>query len=236
MGMGIGANDVSNMMNKAQSVGYAQTLRADQQIKETDRSRETERARDANPEASTVSNTQNVGSSAGATRTGAARRNGEEARGLQRLNRGSVEWQQERDSENGTDWLPPSLQPQSRTAGANNANNIPYWLSYRPEQKVEENPTSAHRRLLNGLKNMCHTEIQQYVKTNEPPYAKKALREIYGVLRNEVDGGSGEPAAHQTLGGEPSGISGQNWQRAESSLQMLDNPPVEAGAAFEMVA
>jgi hypothetical protein len=233
--MGIGAQDAANMMNKSQMVGNTQALRADQQIKETDKSRESEKARDADPE-STAENTTSVGSSSGANRTGDVRKNGQEARGLHRLGRGQVEWQ-DQEKNKGSEWLPPNLRPQAKSAGTSNAYNIPYWLmSSRGEKPGEDNPASSHRRLLNGLRNMVHTEIQQYIKSNEPPYAKKTLREIYNVLGEDSDSGQQSAPASQNAAGEVAGLTNTNWTRAQATVAMLENEQPEPGEAFEMVA
>ncbi|MBM3463406.1 MAG: hypothetical protein FJX76_15005 [Armatimonadetes bacterium] len=225
------------MMNKSSMVGYTQHLRADQQVKETDKSKETEKARDSDAEATTAENTTSVGSSSGASRTNQARRNGQEAGGLHRLGRGQVEWQnQERNQ--GSEWLPPTLRPQAKGAGGN-AYNVPYWLlSNGSEQPHSENPQAAHKRLLNGLKNMVHTEIQQYIKSNEPPYAKKTLREIYNVLQDDsapVQAGP-RPSQNQNLNGDPVGFTATNFRRAQSTFAMLHDESAGPGEEFESVA
>ncbi len=234
MGMNVGAQNMASMMSKAQQVGFAQQLRTDQTVKETDRQRETEAARDSDPESSTASNTRSVGSSSGANRAQVGRGLGqEEARGLSRLERGGVEWQ-EQEKNQGSEWLPPSLRPQAKGAGTSNAFNIPYWLEKRDQQQESESPLAAHRKLLTGLKNMVNTEIQQYVKSNEPPYAKKTLREIYNVLQEESTGGA--PPQQHNVTGEVAGLNAKNWSQAQNTFNMLENPQPELGEAFEMVA
>lgn len=235
MGMGIGANDATNMMNKSSMVGFTQKLGADQQIKESDRAKEAEQARESDPESTTASNTRSVSSSSGAGRSQESRRMGQESRGLGRLNRGTVEWQDEEKNQGGG-WLPPSLRPQSQTAGTANQFNIPHWLmSQKANQPGADTPLTTHRKLLNGLKAMVNIEIQQYVKANEPPYAKKTLREIYNVLGEEASASS-TPKKPLTTNGEPAGLNNANWQRAQSVFNMLENPPPEPGEAFEQVA
>jgi len=232
MGMAVGANDMANMMNKSQMVGHTQNIRATEHVKETDKARETEAARDADPESSTAENTTSVGSSSGASRTQLQDRGRHDLRGLQRLGRGQVEWQDEQQNQ-GSEWLPPSLRPQARGAGSSPL-NIPYWLQSQPKQQADGDPSASHRRLLNGLRNMVSTEIQQYVKSNEPPYAKKTLREIYTVLDEDTNGVP--PAQKRNVTGDPGGLTVGNWRRAWTTQQQIDNPQPDPGEAFEAVA
>jgi len=231
--MNIGSNDAMNMAAKSQMVGYTQSLRPDQQIRETDKSQEIEKARDADAESTTASNTLHVGSSTGAVRTQPRRRSGPESGALQRTGVGRTDWDSE--SGQGSEWLPPSLRPQSRTAGASNEWNVPYWLAGQHQEPREDSPFVQHRRLLNGLKSYVNIEIQQYVKSNDPPYAKKVLRDIYNVLDDDSGPHTTQPT-RPGITGEPTGLTGPNWSRAESTIAMLENPPVEPGEALDMVA
>lgn len=224
---------MNNMIAKSQMVGQAQQLRVDQTIKETDKTSETEKARTAATESSESSGSKSVNSNSGTARTAPRRRLGQD-QSLQRLGRGQVEWS-EREEE-GQSWLPPSLQPHSKGAGTANDWNIPYWLMAR-EQPQNDSAMSQHKRLLNGLRTMVKTEIDQYTKQNEPLYAKKTLREIYSVLKD--DGGSlsaPPPQSAFTMANEPAGFTQANIRRARNTFDMLENPRPAPGEAFEMVA
>lgn len=232
MGMTVGANDVNNMLNKSQMLGHTQQLRTDQTVKETDKQRETEKARTAG-ESTDSSGSKSVNSNSGTARTASRRRLGTEQQGVQRLGRGQVEWG-EREQES-SEWLPPSLQPHSKGAGSSNEWNIPYWLTSQ-EQPHSDSPMAQHKRLLNGLRTMVKTEIEQYTKQNEPIYAKKTLREIFSVLSDDDAGVKSGPRNTTTLAGEPSGYTHGNVRRARGLFDMLENPRPQPGEGFEMVA
>jgi hypothetical protein len=237
--MQVNANDAANLVYKSQMVGMQQNLRTDQTVKETQKQQETERARDSNPESSGQDGL-SVGSSSGAVRTTPQKKNQQQSvQGQQKLYRGSVEWGDTSKPQQGDEWLPPSLRPQSRQAGTSNSYNVPYWLMNnnlpgQSQNQQNESPQATHRRLLNGLKNMVNIDIQQYVKSNDPPYAKKTLREIYNVLTED------NPQAPQPgkpgLTGEPAGLSSNNWVRAHTTMSLIENPPPTPGEGFEMVA
>ena len=232
--MNIGANDVSTMLNKSSMVGQAQQLRVDQKVKETEKPAASEEARDADPESTTADNNQTVGSGAGATRPQQARRFGQGMEGLRGLNRGTVEWQNQGSGKGGA-WLPPHLMPQARGAGTEF--NIPYWLRMQQqEQKQAESPEANQRKFLNSLRSMIHTEIQQYVKANNPPYAKKTLREFHSLLSDDV-GPTFLSVQNQgkRLSGETSGYNRKNWESLENVYTMFQNPP-EPGSELSMVA
>jgi hypothetical protein len=231
--MNIGANDVSTMLSKSTMVGGNPQLSNSSLVKETDKQRETEKARDADPESSSANDTQTVSTNSGANRSGQTRRFGQD-QSLQRLGRGSVQWQ-DQEGHQGSEWLPPSLRPQAKGAGTSNAFNVPYWLySKHTEETQEDNPLVAHKRLLNCLKGMVHNDIQQYVRSNNPPYPKRTLREFHSLLSE----GASEPVRTQSafqMSGERMGLTRQNWERQQSIATMFSDPP-EPGSGFEMVA
>jgi len=225
--MAVGAQDFAHMMNKSQMVGNTQNLNVTQQVRELEKQREAEAARDADPD-STAQDTTRVSSSSGTRRTGESRRLGQDSGALQRLGRGRVEWQ---DSEHGqgAEWLPPSLRPQSKTAGSG-PYNIPYWLQTQVRQDTDESPRSAHFRLLNGLRKMVHNEIHQYVKNNEPPYAKKTLRDIFSLLQVEGPPNPApppQPAAYFDV---------YTFDRARAAVQVHENPRNFLGNSYDLVA
>ncbi len=234
MGMSIGAQDTANIAYKSQLAGQPQQLRADQTIKETDKSRETEKTRDSDPESTTSSGSTAVTSSGNARRSENSRKlQGGQDRSVGRLGRGSVEWGE--DTQETGQWLPPGLQPQSRSAGTASNFNIPYWLLNNGDSGQSSSPSAQHQRLLTGLRTMVNNELQQYVKSNEPPYSKKTLRDIHGVLS---DGGSSsaDGSARLTTSGDPGGYNKTNTTRARNTLSIFDQQPKQTGVALEMVA
>lgn len=232
VGMTVGAQDATNLIYKSQMVGVSQNLRTDQKVKETDKQRETEQARTENPESSDTSGSLSVNSNSGSARTAPRRRLGTEDQALHRLGRGQVDWSEQGEQKGGR-WLPPSLQPHSKGAGSTSQWNIPYWLMSK-DAPQDDSPQAQHKKLINALRSMVNTEIQQYTKQNEPLYAKKTLRDIYSVLGEEGPSSGAPPKA--TLTGEPSGYTATNRRRAENAFNMLENPAPEPGEAFEMVA
>jgi hypothetical protein len=233
MSVNIGANDASNVVFKSQMTGVSQNLRSPQSVKETDKSRDTEQTREADPESTPDS--QGVGSAAGTARPTPNKHSGQEFM-LGRLGRGQVQWNE--DAEYGQGWLPAILRPHSRTAGTSNEWNVPYWLLGNEDQHGSDSPMAAHRKLLNGLRSMVNVDIQQYIKSNDPPYAKKTLRDIYNVLNEDGSAGGGVPqgARQQAMTGDPGGLNATNWKRAMATFDLLENPQPELGEAFEMVA
>jgi hypothetical protein len=146
----------------------------------------------------------------------------------QRVGRESVAWQ-EAPSEGA---LPGSLRPQARGASTAGDFNIPFWLHARADQQPRsDSPIVAQRRLLNGLRSMVYTEIQQYTPKNKGTYDKQTLRDFYEVLGDN----SSAPAPTRTAAGDPVGLNARNWGRASSIASIFDDRP-EPGSAFEMVA
>jgi hypothetical protein len=231
--MSVGAQDANNMVFKSQMVGVSQNLRTDQTVKETDKQRETEQARTDNPESAETGGSKNVTSNGGVARTAPRRRMGRDS-SLHRLGHGQVDWSENESGGQGKDWLPPSLQPHSRGAGSANQWNIPYWLMAK-DQPQNDSPIAQHKRLLNGLRTMVNTEIQQYTKQNEPLYAKRTLREIYSVLSEEGPTPQSAPGA-TAVTNDPAGMTPTNFRRAMNTFNMLENPQPQPGEAFEMVA
>lgn len=238
--MSVGAQDANNMIFKSQMVGVSQNLRTDQKVKETDKQREADQARTDNPESTDSAGSKSVTGNGGVARTAPRRRMGSD-QSLRSLGHGQVDWNEGNGEgqTTGSEWLPPSLQPHSKGAGATNQWNIPYWLMSK-DQPQNDSPLAQHKRLLNGLKNMVGTEIQQYTKQNEPLYAKKTLREIYNVLND--DGGSFQqkPTNDQShlsaVTNDPVGMTPSNMRRARATFDMIENPQPQPGDAFEMVA
>ena len=234
MSMSIGAGDAANMVFKSQMTGVSHNLQAPQAIKEADRGRETERTRDADPDAA-AEDAEGAGSSSGATRAETRPRvgSGQDRYRLHRLGRGQADWG---DMEHGQGWLPPTLRPQARTAGTSNPFNVPYWLMQKDEKTGSDNPLAAHRKLLNGLRTMVNVDIQQYIKSNEPPYAKKTLRDIYNVLNDGQAPTGAPPNRESALTGDPTGLNVVNWRRAHATYNLLEFPQPQLGEAFEEVA
>lgn len=223
MGMGVAANDASNLMARAQMTGYTQNLRPDQQIREVDKQRETEAARDADPDSGVGDEPGHVGSSTGATRMQQNRRSGFEP-----LGRGHVEWGERNE---GLD-LPPSLRPQARIAGSTPF-NVPYWLL--PREQPEDSPAARFHRLRDGMRQMVHNEIVQYVKRDDTLYTKKTLRAVYDMLRNPQSSAPAPPPTHNHAG-EVSGLTLANLGRAHAVQQMIEHPAPQPGMMLDWVA
>lgn len=226
------------MLNKACMVGDVQQSRAGQSVSKTKETSDIERARDADGE-STESNGKSVNSSNSSQRTTARRRSGNDQRiGSRNMGRGGVHWgsPEEAGEKTGEEILPPSLRSNFRQAGCTNKWNIPFELLCK-QKNDEESPQAAHSKLLVGLRNMVGLEIAQYCKQNDPPYAKKTLRDIFSVL-NE-DGNSNGCAAGPgllSLTGDPIGLNDTNLARARATFDLLENPRAEPGEVFELVA
>lgn len=235
MGMSVGAQDVNNMLSKSQMIGHTQQLRTEQTVKELDKQKEVEQARTDSSESATSSGSKSVNANSGTARTANRKKMGNEP-GLRELGRGRVEWDESSEKSGGNEWLPPSLQPHSKGAGSTSEWNIPYWLMQTAQTRSEA-PMAQHKRLLNGLRTMVKTEIEQYTKQNEPIYAKKTLREIYSVLNDDAQSTlSPSPRGFATLGGEPAGYNTSNVRRARGMFDILENTRPSPGDGFQMVA
>lgn len=234
MGMAVGAQDVSSMLNKSQMIGHTQQLRTEQTVKELDKQKEIEQARTDSSESATSSGSKSVNSNSGTARTASRRRLGTE-QPLRQLGQGRVEWD-EQEQKSGQDWFPPSLQPHSKGAGSASQWNIPYWLM-QSEQPHSDAPMAQHKRLLNGLRTMVKTEIEQYTKQNEPMYARKTLRDIYSVLSDEAQGArSASPHGFSTMSGDPAGYNQANARKARGMFDIFNSARPSPGDGFRMVA
>lgn len=223
MGMGVAANDATKVMVRAQMTGYTQSLRPDQQIREVDKQREMEAARDADPDSGVGDESGHVGSSTGATRMQPNRRSGFEP-----LGRGQVEWGERNE---GID-LPPSLRPQARSAGSTPF-NLPYWLL--PREQTEDSAAARYHRLRDGMRQMVHNEIIQYVKSDDALYTKKTLRVVYDMLRNPQSPAPAPQPTHN-YAGEVAGLTLANLGRAHAVQQMIENPAPQPGMTLDWVA
>ena len=236
MGMTVGAQDVSNMLNKSQMIGHTQQLRTEQMVKELDKQKEVEQARTDSSESATSSGSKSVNANSGTARTANRKKLGNE-QALRELGRGRVEWDEQSDKSSGKEWLPPSLQPHSKGAGSASEWNIPFWLM-QSDQPRSESPMAQHKRLLNGLRTMVKTEIEQYTKQNDPIYAKKTLREIYSVLSDDGPQAQTTPAARgfATVNGDAAGYTQANVRRARGMFDILEDSRPSPGDGFQMVA
>ena len=228
----LNAGDAANLIFKAQLTNQTQAPRAPQAIKESNRARESERAGETD-EAESLDEGAHEEPAVGLTRREGqpriGRRQDQVGLGFGRRDHageGSVEHE----------WLPPSLQPQARTAGTSNPWNIPYWLARRDDKPSSESPLVAHRRLLNGLKNKVNIDLQQYIKSNEPTYTRKTLRDLYTIFSDNPAGVSVPQGRGQAVTGDPSGLNVVNWRRAHATYNLLEFPQPELGEAFEEVA
>jgi hypothetical protein len=227
------------MASKVVIAGHASDLRPTQSVSKMEKPSDIERAREnADPDSVENGNGKSVTSNGGSQRTASRRRAGQDQRvNSRRMGRGGIDWGNAEGEGDKTaeEALPASLRQNFRQAGSLNRWNIPFELLAK-QKNDEESPQAAHSRLLTGLRNMVGLEISQYTKQNDPPYAKKTLRDIFSVL-NEGEGNSGGAGPGlQTLTGDPIGFNETNMKRARATFDLLENPKADPGEMFELVA